>query len=182
MPVPLFQGMLRDRMSTYDDELLSSFLRSRSRIQRYLTGRTGSQQDAEDLTQEAWIKLARNGPAAASMPGAYLNRIARSLAIDHGRSAKRNLSSGEIVDLMSVPEDSPGPDKIVEDREQMRLLARILDELPQRQRAILTMVRLEQRRQTDIAAELGLSVRTVEYDLRKALQYCSQRLDQINRR
>lgn len=168
-------------MSAYDDELLSSFLRSRSRIQRYLTGKTGSQQDAEDLTQEAWIKLARNGSAAAAMPVAYLNRIARSLAIDHGRTRKRHLSSDEIADLMSVPDDSPGPEQVVEDREQIRLLAHVLEGLPERQRAILIMVRLEQRRQIDIAAELGISVRTVEYDLRKALEYCSERLDQINR-
>jgi RNA polymerase sigma factor (sigma-70 family) len=168
-------------MSAYDDELLASFLRSRSRIQRYLTGRTGSRQDAEDLTQEAWIKLARNGAAAANAPFAYLNRVARSLAIDHGRTKGRHMSSEVISDLLSVPDDRPGPDQIAEDREQMRLLAHILEELPERQKRILVMVRLEQRLQADIAAELGVSVRTVEYDLRRALEYCSERLEQINR-
>lgn len=118
-------------MSAYDDELLSSFLRSRSRIQRYLKGRTGSQQDAEVLTQEAWIKIARNGSAAAAMPVAYLNRIVRSLAIDHGRGAKRHLSSDEIASLISVPEDTPSPERIVEDRQQVQLLSAILEELPQ---------------------------------------------------
>lgn len=45
---------------------------------------------------------------------------------------------------------------------------------------ILTMVRLENRRQADVATELGVSTRTVEYDLRRALEYCSERLKQIN--
>lgn len=169
-------------MSAYDDELLASFLRSRSRIQRYLTGKTGSRQDAEDLTQEAWIKLARNGVAAANAPLAYLNRVVRSLAIDHGRSRARQMSSEAIADLLSVPDDRPSPEQAAEDREQMRLLAHILEELPERQRRILVMVRLEQRLQADVAAELSVSVRTVEYDLRRALEYCSERLEQINRR
>lgn len=167
-------------MGVYDDKLLSSFLGSRSRIHRYLTGKTGSKQDAEDLAQEAWIKLSRNGDAAVSMPGAYLNRITRSLAIDHSRTKKRQLSIEEVTDLISIPDDSPGPEQVLEDRETIRLLANILKELPERQRTILTMVRLDQWRQIDVAAELGISVRTVEYDLRKALEYCSARLEQIN--
>lgn len=162
-----------------DDEILSSFLRSRSRLQRYLKGKTGSQQDAEDLTQEAWIKFSRNGSAAVAMPSAYLNRVAHTLAIDHSRTKKAYLSTDQIAELMSIPDDTPGPEQIVEDRQQMRLLAHVLEELPERQRRILVMVRLEQRRQTDIADELRLSVRTVEYDLRKALEYCARRLEEI---
>jgi RNA polymerase sigma factor (sigma-70 family) len=169
-------------MSASDDELLNYFLSKRSRIQRYLTGKTGSRQDAEDLTQEAWIKLARNGVAAANAPLAYLNRVVRTLAIDHGRGKARQLSSEVITDLLSVPDDRPGPEKIAEDKEQMHLLAHILEELPARQRRILVMARLERRFQSDIAVELGVSVRTVEYDLRRALEYCSERLEQINRR
>ncbi|MBN9055335.1 MAG: RNA polymerase subunit sigma [Shinella sp. 65-6] len=168
-------------MSAYDDELLASFLRSQSCIRRYLAGKTGSPQDAEDLAQEAWIKLARNGVAAANAPLAYLNRIVRSLAIDHGRSRARYMSCEAVADLLCVPDDRPGPEQIAGDREQMRLLAHILEELPERQRRILFMVRLEQRLQADIASELGVSVRTVEYDLRSALEYCSERLEQINR-
>ncbi|EKF20530.1 RNA polymerase sigma factor [Nitratireductor pacificus] len=169
-------------MSTHDDELLASFLRNRSRIQRYLTSRTGSRQDAEDLAQEAWIKLARNGAAAANAPLAYLNRIVRTLAIDHSRSGARQMSSKAVMDLLSVPDDTPGPAQIAEDRDQVRLLSRIVEDLPERQRRILIMARLEQRPQSDIAAELGVSVRTVEYDLRRALEYCSERIARINRR
>ncbi len=169
-------------MSANDEKLLSSFLRSRSRIQRYLMGKTGSRQDAEDLTQEAWIKLARNGAAAAGAPVPYLNSVARSLAIDHVRNRTRYLSSNAVADLLSVPDDRPDPERIAEDREQIRLLAHILEELPERQRHILLMARIEQQTQVDIASELGVSVRTVEYDLRKALEYCSERLEQINRR
>lgn len=94
-------------MSSYDDELLSSFLHGRSRILRFLRGKTGSQQDAEDLAQEAWIKLSRNGDAAADAPIAYLTRIARSLAIDHSRTRGRALTSGEVADLLDVADEAP---------------------------------------------------------------------------
>jgi len=52
-------------------------------INRYLLKITGSPQDAEDLTQEAFIRLWRiNPPVSEEMLLPYLRVIARNLAID----------------------------------------------------------------------------------------------------
>ena len=63
----------------------------------------------------------------------------------------------------------------------MRCLMQIIDELPERQRRMLVACRLEQRRHADIAAEFGVSVRTVELEVRNAVNYCSERLGTMNR-
>ncbi len=167
-------------MASYDDEIVTAFMRNHSRIRRYLERKTGSRQDAEDLAQETWIKLARNSAAALAAPVPYLNRIAQTLALDHLRGRKRLLTSGEMADLLAVADERPDPEQVVRHRDQVRLLMRIMEELPERQRKILVEARLSERRHVDIAAELGVSVRTVELEIRKALDYCSKRLQQIN--
>ena len=156
-------------MASYDDELVAAFARNERRIKRYLISRTRSHADSDDLAQEAWIKLARNGAAALTAPVPYLMRIARTLAVDHDRGQKRKLTSNDIDVLLSVPDEQPGPEKQIEDRDQIRCLMQIMDELPDRQRKMLVAGRLEQRRHADIAAEFGVSVRTVELEIRKAV-------------
>ncbi|MBN9219496.1 MAG: RNA polymerase sigma factor [Mesorhizobium sp.] len=168
-------------MSEYDDELVAAFSRHQSRLKRYFTGKTRSYHDAEDLAQEAWIKLARNGAAALAAPVPYLMRIARTLAVDHSRGRKHRLTPHEIDDLLSVPDPRPGPERQIEDRDQIHCLRRVIDELPERQRKMLIAARIEQRRHADIAREFDVSVRTVEMEIRKAIDYCSSRLATLNR-
>lgn len=168
-------------MAHCEDELVSVFLRNEADIKRYLARKTAVREDCEDLAQEAWIKLARNGTAALAAPVPYLRRIVATLAIDHARGRKRQLMSAEIADILCVPDDTPGPDTQVEDRDQVRLLMRVLDELPERQRKMLVASRLEQRKHADIASEFGVSTRTVELEIANALNYCCERFRRINR-
>lgn len=168
-------------MKNYDDELLAIFSGHETRIRRYLRGKTRTAEDAEDLVQEAWIKLARNGVNAMAAPIPYLMRIARSLALDHSRSETRRLGKREVADILDFADERPGPEKIAEDRDQLRRLMAIIDELPQRQRQMLTASRLQQRTHAEIAESFSVSVRTVEMEIRKACDYCSQRLNPINR-
>lgn len=168
-------------MTSYDNDLLSAFLHTQPQIKRYLAKATGSHQDAEDIAQEAWIKLARNGATALAAPVPYLMRIVRTLALDHGRGRKRQLTCVEVDDLLSLTDERPDPEHEVDGKDQLQMLTRIMAELPERQRLILVATRLHQRPHAELAAEFAVSVRTIELEVRKALDYCSARLDEINR-
>jgi RNA polymerase sigma factor (sigma-70 family) len=168
-------------MKNYDDELLAIFSGHETQIRRYLRSKTRTIEDAEDLVQEAWIKLARNGAAAIVAPIPYLMRIARSLALDHSRLERRRLGRRVVADILDFADERAGPEKIVEDRDQLRRLIAIIDELPPRQRQMLTASRLRQRTHAEIAETFSVSVRTVEMEIRKACDYCDQRLNAINR-
>lgn len=168
-------------MAGYDDELVAAFCRSEPRIKRYLKGKTRSKEDAEDLAQEAWIKLARNGAAAIAAPVPYLMRIVRTLAIDHSRGQNQRLTTNDIAEILSIPDERAGPDRQLEDRDQLDWLMRAIAELPDRRRKMLVAARLQQRRHADIAREFGVSIRTVEMEICKAIDYCSERLTHINR-
>lgn len=168
-------------MTSYEDDLLSAFLKTQPQVKRYLLKSTGSYQDAEDIAQEAWIKLARNGATALTAPVPYLMRIVRTLALDHGRGRKRRLTGVEIDEILAVPDERPDPEREADGQDQLLMLSRIMDELPDRQRKILIATRLQHRSHADVAAEFAVSVRTIELEIRKALDYCSLRLDEINR-
>lgn len=168
-------------MAEKDDDLLDVFLRLQPHLLRYFSGRTRSREDLEDLAQEAWIKLSRNGGAALAAPVPYLRRIARSLAIDHSRGSARLLTPTEIDTLLDIPDERATPERLLEDRDTLQHLQRAMAELPARQRAMLLASRIQKQRHREIAAAFGVSVRTVEMEIRKALDHCGERLAKLNR-
>lgn len=168
-------------MAEKDDDLLDVFLRLQPHLLRYFSGRTRSREDSEDLAQEAWIKLSRNGGAALAAPVPYLRRIARSLAIDHSRGRARLLAPTEIEALLEIPDERATPERLVEDRDTLQHLQRAMAELAPRQRAMLLASRVENQRHREIADAFGVSIRTVEMEIRKALDHCGERLAKLNR-
>lgn len=165
-------------MGSRDDKLVSIFMRERATLSRYLSARTGSAEDGEDLAQEAWIRFSRNSAAAMQSPLPYLKRIVRNLAIDHDRSRKRRrLTSLEVEDLLALPDDGPSPENVLGARSELTRLTEILAELPARRREILIAARIKEQPHREIAARHGVSTRTVELEIRAALEYCSQKLN-----
>ena len=97
------------------------------------------------------------------------------MAVDQQRVENRRLTVAEAEVLLNVPDPAPGPDRIAEGRAELDALTRAMGELPARQRVILLAVRLEGLPQNDIAEQLGVSLRTVERELRNAHEYCARR-------
>ncbi|AYD04551.1 sigma-70 family RNA polymerase sigma factor [Neorhizobium sp. NCHU2750] len=168
-------------MTNYDDELVGVFLDNESSLKRYLKKVSGSHNDADDMYQEAWIRLSRNRQAAAATPVPYLVRIVRNLGIDYSRAKRTKLTREDIAASLSIPDDRPDPYRQLEDRNQLSRLMDIIEDLPERQRGLLLAARLEQRSHAALAKEFDISVRTVELEIRRALDYCTDRLAKINR-
>lgn len=161
--------------------LLACLITERKRLVRYLTGRTGCATTAEDILQEAWLKLDRNDYAEqVSNPLAYLQRMTCNLAIDNARAdSRRRLEPMEVEALLAYADESPNAEQQVCDAQQLECLAMIVEELPPRCREIFLAARVEGTSHKQLAQRFGVSVRTVELDVRRALDHCSQRLRQL---
>ncbi|MNV71163.1 RNA polymerase sigma factor [compost metagenome] len=110
-------------------------------------------------------------------PFSYLLRTAVNVAYDQQRSQSRLVSASEIEDLFDEAMDPmPGPAQQAEDRSELAALQAALDLLPERRRRILMLVRWEQMPQREVADRLGVSLRTVEQDLKKAHDFCMARM------
>lgn len=169
------------RMASHEDKMAAIFMRERAGISRYLSGRTGSPEDGEDLAQEAWIRFSRSKAMMLAAPVPYLRRLVKNLAIDHSRSAsQRRLHSREVNELLNVADSQPGPEDIAISRDRLSNLAKIMEELPARRRAILYAARIEGQPHQQIALTHGVSKRTIELEIRAAIEYCSARLHETD--
>lgn len=129
---------------------------------------------AADLTQEAFLRLARL-PSTHRIddPRRFLFTVAANLARDHiRRLVARRLRFVDESEGKDVASAAPLPDAVLIAREQDALLKAAIEALPDKTRAIFLMFHAEQRSYREIAVEFGISERTVEYHLRQALAQC----------
>jgi RNA polymerase sigma factor (sigma-70 family) len=152
--------------------LEGAFLAHRDRLRRFLLAR-GAGDDADDLLQEIWLKIADRDSGPVASPLSYLFRTADLLMIDRYRAARQaRIRERDWTDVQggAAPgvSDAPSVERHLIGREQARLVTQALDALPARAAAVFRRHRIDGIAQRDIANELGVSLSTVESDLRKA--------------
>ena len=151
--------------------LEAAFLESRDKLLRFLRAR-GAGDAAEDVAQEVWLRISKVPPGPVAAPLAYLFRIADLLLIDRYRSQRQankrdrdwteaNLGEGEAS-------DAPSAERLVAARQDAADVIAVLDALGPRASAIFRRHRIDGVAQRRIAEEFGVSLSTVESDLRTA--------------
>lgn len=165
--------------------LRAIFLANRETLRRFLIAR-GAGDDADDLLQELWLKISRadSGPIAAPM--SYLYRAANTLMIDRFRSARQSgIRDADWAEsqsgAVSGVSDTPSVERIIQSRQAAAKVEEALASLPERATLIFRRSRIDGLTQREIAAQLGVSISTVESDLRsvyRALAELRERLDE----
>lgn len=164
-------------MASQDDKMAAIFMRERAGIARYLSRSAGSTEDGEDLAQEAWIRFSQSKAMTFAAPVPYLRRLVKNLAIDHSRSTqRRRLHSREVDKILDIDDDRPNAEAALISRDTLLRLFQIMDELPARRRAILYAARVEGEPHRKLASTHGVSTRTIELEIRAAIEYCFARL------
>lgn len=126
--------------------------------------------EAEDLTQEVFLRALRALPQYADrgVPYlAYLLRIATNLARDRWRAGP-----ARVVPVGSVPDwpaPGPGPDGLAEQSDRRDALLRALDRLGPDQRAVLRLRILEGRSSAEVGAMTNRSPAAVRQASSRAL-------------
>jgi RNA polymerase sigma-70 factor (ECF subfamily) len=80
------------------------------------------------------------------------------------------------LDSLGVADELPGADRTLEARDDLRLLARLIADLPPQCRRVFTLRKVYGLSHEEIAVRLGLSISTVEKHVIKGLRLCSERL------
>lgn len=148
------------------------------RLRRWLDARLRSSEDAHDVVQDAFARLLgssiRDG---LRQPEAFLNRIVRNLLIDRSRRAANRMAHVPI-DAANEPETRATQEDAIQ-LDQMRIRYRAaVDALPPRTREVFLLHRLEGLGYKDIATQLGISIRTVEWHVGEALVRIGKELGQ----
>ncbi|MDC8759661.1 RNA polymerase sigma factor [Janthinobacterium fluminis] len=133
---------------------------------------------AGDALQDTWLRLhsqPEEGLVVRS-PRAYLIRMAANAAVDIRRRHGQSLAHEEISELLDLADPAPGPAQVAGARSDLGQLVRLLERLPARQREVIVLVRWEGMAQKEVARRLGVSLRTVELDLKRAHDYLDARM------
>lgn len=160
------------------DPVTLEFSRQRERMVRTLARITGCVATAEDLAQEAYLRVHDSvGRRPITHVRAFLFQTGRNLAIDHIRARARGDRVREIVaaDGIQAGETEFGitaPEARADQLLTLRRLEKVLRRMPVRRRRIFVLHRLHGVGQKEIAARLGVSLSTVEKELRKAVTSC----------
>jgi RNA polymerase sigma factor (sigma-70 family) len=154
--------------------LLSFFLR-----------RLKDRSEAEDLTQEVLLRALRaQGLIRAERPDAFIFKIAINLLRDRRRQEQRRGATG-FIPLDEAEVDGPGsplvedfsPERVLLGKQSLENVMRALGELEERTRSIFILFRLENMKQRDIAALLGIGQSTVEKHVVRAILHLAARCD-----
>jgi RNA polymerase sigma-70 factor, ECF subfamily len=141
------------------------------RVYRLAYRLSGSQHDAEDLTQETFIRVFRS--LQNYQPGTFegwLHRITTNLFLDMVRRRGRIRMEALPEDYDRVPADDPNPEQIYHDSRLGPDLQAALDSLAPEFRAAVVLCDIEGLSYEEIGATLGVKLGTVRSRIHRGRQ------------
>lgn len=170
------------------DEAAALAARYRRPLMSYFLRRARDRQDAEDLTQEVFLRIVRRDEVVPlENAEVYLFRVAGNLLRDRARrSATHRASEHASLDTAATDfadsgylaaglVEDRGPERVLISQESLSEVLRALDELGDRTRDIFMLFRLEKMKHRDIAAIYGMTVSAVEKHIAKAGVHLARR-------
>ena len=138
-------------------EFKSRFLPCHRRMFLTALRLTRHRQDAEDIVQDAFTKLweLRHDTLADKNVEAYCTRIVHNLFIDRQRRQHLHISA-QAADEFNLPDYHATGNKL-EQQESENMVMRLIGELPEQQRQIITLRDVEGLTYEEIAQQTGLT-------------------------
>src|SRR5256885_8327038 len=154
--------------------LAALYQRYVARVYRFVRPRCNSADEAADLTQQVFLKMAEALPRyrERGVPfAAWLFRIARNAAIDHARRHRPTVRWDSLTDA-AAPDDVEG---FVLSREVRARIGALLSELSADERELLSLRFAAGLSSREIAAVVGASEAAVKKRLTRTIQRLKER-------
>lgn len=153
----------------------------RGALNAFFIRRLGNPTEAEDMTQEVFVRLARNADIQGGASDSYIFAIAANLLRDKARRDKVRTDYREAMRLEDyVGIDPLDPFRVAAGRQDLTILVRAITDLPEKTRRIFTLYRIENIEKEDIANSFALSVRMVEIHIQRALVALADYMDRTS--
>ena len=140
-------------------------------IHAYIKDRSKTEDIAQEMFMELWVK--RDQLQIHTSTSAYLRRMAVTRTLNYIRDAKKH----QWEDLEVFQTEEPGrighEADVIRKLEETELKIRIdhaLEGLPEKCRLVFLLSRQEEMSYAEIAGHLGISIKTVENQIGKALK------------
>ena len=159
--------------------LLPTYLERRADLVRYFRARLRSDEAAEDLVQDIYLKISTPPDFEIDNPAAYLFRLGTNLMLDRlkvQRRAVRRESDWQGIHSSgtggeSIADASPA-DEVADARQRLRRIIEVVNDLPAPVREAFRLHKLEGLSHAETARAMGVSRSSVE----KYMMTCLKRL------
>ena len=147
---------------------------NRDRIYSHALYCVGDPEDAQDVTQETFVKLWRNyGEISDGKVSGWLMRVAHNLCIDliRRRQAQRKnfgWPDPDALDRLPAGGGRTGPEDALHLDQQQRILLDAMDTLAPETRSVMVMHYFQEMKLQEIAAVLGKTVSALKVQIHRA--------------
>jgi RNA polymerase sigma factor (sigma-70 family) len=149
---------------------MESLLERFRQLRKFLQKRGQTVEDAEDLIQEAYLRLhVYRQQKKVDQQDAFVMRTLLNLAVDRRRREHRNLYVAQTPEELALIDLKPSPDEELIHRERLSRAMRVLDGLAPRTREVFLMHRIEGYGCAQIAKTFDISVSAVEKHIARAV-------------
>ncbi|MCC6912080.1 MAG: RNA polymerase sigma factor [Rhodospirillaceae bacterium] len=120
--------------------------------------------EVDDIVQETYAILAGlESVEAIRNPRSYAFQTAHSLILAHLRRSKIvSIRSASDLELAGAMADTPTPEQVAADRDELANVARVLSDLPPKVREVILLRRVQGLSQRETAERLGITENSVE--------------------
>ena len=137
-------------------------------LRNFIYYKFGDADQADDVAQESFIKLWDNcAKVTLETAKGFLYKVAINLATSLKRSEKVHLKYTERAVKSEI--DPESPEYVILEKEFMEKLSAAISSLPDKQREVFLMNRVEKKTYREIAEISGVSVKAIEKSMHKAL-------------
>lgn len=145
---------------------------------RFLRARVGSQNEAREVAQEAYVRLlSLDQPGAVSYLRAFLFKTAANIAIDrHRRHQSHDKATGGGQLFMEFAENRT-PERLVAGEQTLRHLGHLIESMPAKCQAAFVMSQIQGLDAATIASQLGITDSMVRKYVVRALLHCREQMD-----
>ncbi|MFV8344687.1 RNA polymerase sigma factor [Flavobacterium sp. ZB4P13] len=164
---------------TCDKIIFSIFFKSHAKsLRNFLFYKYGNKDQADDLTQEAFIKLWQNCAAVPiEKAKSYIYTIANNNSLNEIAHQKVVLKYEK--NFTGLDETNENPEFILEEKQFKSKLLKAIENLNETQRVAFLMHRIDGKKYSEIAEELNISVKAVEKRIHLALVELRKEIDSI---
>lgn len=156
------------------DQITRLFQDHQEDLTQFLTYRIRCPDTAQDLCQETYLRLLRDNAISHdhNLTG-LLFKVAERLAINYLKWQQLPRNSGiDLADDLVCPKHLP--DEITSLRQQCEMLLTVIQTLPKKDAQVFLLRKIDELSYTEIAQQLGISEKTVQRRLVKAMLHCHQ--------
>lgn len=147
-------------------------------LRNYIYYKCGNTQQAEDIVQESYIKLWDNcAKIIFEKSKSFLYTVANNRFFNEVAHKKVILNHQKKTP--SLDKTNETPEFILEEKEFYHKLKKTIADLPEKQRQVFLLSRIDKKKYTEIAEIAGISVKAVEKRMSKALLTLKEKIGNV---